>query len=98
MSGYCVMLLNYLDEADADTSSSSAAEDRRLTRYSQLRYVTLRSNHVNRRCISGEAAFLLGPSDFPSKLVFSASRLPGVGWNSCLHAGCKHASKRSEVC
>eukprot|EP00439_Symbiodinium_sp_Y106_P051696 s2135_g6.t2 len=48
------------DKADADTSSSSAAEDRRLTRYSQLRYVTLRSNHVNRRCISGEAAFLLG--------------------------------------
>mmetsp|Transcript_61835 Transcript_61835/g.128318 ORF Transcript_61835/g.128318 Transcript_61835/m.128318 type:complete len:250 (+) Transcript_61835:119-868(+) len=45
------------DKADADTSSSSAAEDR-------------------------EAAFLLGPSDFPSKLVFSASRLPGVGWNS----------------
>ncbi|CAE7620631.1 CYB5R1 [Symbiodinium sp. CCMP2456] len=42
---------------DADTSSSSAAEDR-------------------------EAAFLLGPSEFPSKLVFSASRLPGVGWNS----------------
>lgn len=42
---------------DADTSSSSAAEDR-------------------------EAAFLLGPSEFPSKLVFSASRLPGMGWNS----------------
>ena len=30
---------------------------------------------------------MLGPSEFPSKLVFSASRLPGMGWSSCLDEG-----------